>query len=222
MEFEITTPAYTGQQRMQYELPPQGTTLAGYVVRRLQKTALLTDLERNRQPNSALALIQFGIYAAASATSWGPALYQPDFGSPGARVTENDPDTGTPVSAHFVTDKPYYTFTFTVQLPDGGQVQGSEQITGTTVTLRGLGMPAPSRFDYRSPSGDYEASAVGTMYSELGLGFFRATQIRGFGELQLSDSAGNSGKLILKRTALMSIDIKASTGQTMHTTYQLK
>ena len=71
-------------------------------------------------------------------------------------------------------------------------------ITGTTIGLRGLGMPAPSRFTFTS--GDYHAKLTGTITSELALSLLRRTRIRAYGFLNFEDNSGNSGKLELDRS----------------------
>jgi hypothetical protein len=203
--FQLTfdCPAFTGSQRMRYETPPGGITLTGYLARRLQKTALLRDIEVDIRQNPVLALIKFGFYAAASATSYGPVNYQPRFERPGASYVEQDPDTGAEIAVNYAHRSPHYTFTFEVRLPDGGLIKGTESITGTTIGLKGVGMPAPSRFDYWSADRGYAASATGIITSELVLRPLRATQVRGYGELRLTDLRGSSGEVTVDREAVL-------------------
>ncbi|MBL8162241.1 MAG: hypothetical protein JNJ61_09675 [Anaerolineae bacterium] len=222
-ELELTLPTrtFTGLERMRYETPSGGITLTGYIVRRLHKTALLEGITANGKQQPALALLQFGIYALAAATSWGPALYQPDFGRPGAVVSEADPDTGALVTAQFISSSPHYTFHFEVRLPDGGLIEGRESITGTTVGLSGLGMPAPSTFTYSSPDG-YEASAVGTINSELAPRLFQSWQIRGYGSLQLGDNQGSTGRADLNRSGLIAVEATTPDGTRLRSRYQMR
>jgi hypothetical protein len=222
-ELELTLPThtFTGLERMRYETPDGGITLTGYIVRRLHKTALLDGISAHTAEQPALALLQFGIYVLAAATSWGPALYQPDFGRPGAVVSEADPDTGVVVTVQFVSSSPHYTFHFEARLPDGSLIEGRESITGTTVGLSGLGMPAPSTFTYSSPDG-YEASAVGTINSELAPRLFQSWQIRGYGSLQLSDNRGSSGRADLNRAGLIAVEATTPDGKHLHSRYQLR
>ena len=80
---------------VRYELPPEGTTLLGYVVRRMHKTAELIRVpDLLAEGKSASALEAAAIYAAASSTSFGRAYYQPRFDSLGAIVEQRDPVTG--------------------------------------------------------------------------------------------------------------------------------
>ena len=79
----------------------------------------------------------------------------------------------------------------------GDLFSGDEDITGTTVSLRGLGMPAPSKFQFRSDG--YEANLTGILTSELAFSFIRGTRIRAYGFLNFNDNAGNTGNLNLER-----------------------
>ena len=196
-----------GAQRMGYETPPQGITLTGYINRRMHKTRLLSDIETLVETNPAGALGAFGFYAIAAATSWGPAMYQPTFDRPGSEVVEKDPETGAIITVRQLPRSPHYTFTYQVELPGGGSVTGREAITGTTVGFTGLGMPAPSLFNFYSANGIYEAEATGTINSELAPRIGR-WQVRGYGELILEDNLGNQGVLSLKRNRQVRIQIE--------------
>ena len=90
-------------------------------------------------------------------------------------------------------------------MPNEDTFKGSEEITGTTVGLRGLGMPAPSRFTFTS--GDYSANLTGIITSELALSLFGNTRIRAYGSLNFKDSAGNTGRLELKRDGSLTITV---------------
>ena len=91
--------------------------------------------------------------------------------------------------------------------------KGVEEITGTTVSLSGLGMPAPSRFNFRTASGDYTAALVGTITSELLPRWPIASRIRAYGRLALRDSAGDQGTLELKRSGEAIINVMGSDGK---------
>ena len=104
---------------------------------------------------TAEALAQISGYAAAASASFGPAYYQPSFNRVGATVSEADPATGIVVTAKREPDAPHLRLSYSAELPDGSLFEGVEEITGTTVNLSGLGMPAPSRFNFRTASGDY-------------------------------------------------------------------
>jgi hypothetical protein len=90
-------------------------------------------------------------------------------------------------------------------MPNGDTFKGSEEITGTTVGLRGLGMPAPSRFTFTS--GEYSADLTGIITSELALSLIGNTRIRAYGSLNFKDNAGNTGRLELKRDGSLNITI---------------
>jgi hypothetical protein len=90
-------------------------------------------------------------------------------------------------------------------MPNRDLFRGSETITGTTVGLRGLGMPAPSKFTFTS--GDYTAEFSGILTSELALSLFGNTRIRAYGYLDLKDSASNTGRLDLSRSGDLAIKI---------------
>ena len=189
-----------------YELPPEGTSLLGYIVRRMHKTAWLTPIsELLFQGQSAKALEHIAIYTAASSTSYGRAHYQPSFNPTGDSVSELDPATGARVTARLDSRSPHYHISYDVIMPNEDTFKGSEEITGTTVGLRGLGMPAPSRFTFTS--GDYSANLTGIITSELALSLFGNTRIRAYGSLNFKDSTGNTGRLELKRDGSLTITV---------------
>ena len=189
-----------------YELPPAGITLLGYVVRRMHKTQWLMSVPALLAENkSDQALAQIAKYAVTSSTSFGPAYYQPQFNSQGAEITEADPMTGAVVTAKLVSTSPHYFITYTAAMPNGDIFSGSEEITGTTVGLRGLGMPAPSKFNFRS--GEYTAELTGLLTSELALSLIGRTRIRAYGFLNFQDNQNNTGKLTLNRSNKIDLEI---------------
>ena len=189
-----------------YELPPEGTSLLGYIVRRMHKTAWLAPVpELLSQGQSAKALEHVALYAAVSATSYGRAHYQPSFDATGDTVSEPDPNTGAHVTAQLDSRSPQYHISYEVVMPNSDTFKGSEVITGTTVGLRGLGMPAPSRFTFTS--GDYSADLTGIITSELALSLIGNTRIRAYGSLNFTDNSGNTGRLELKRDASLTITV---------------
>ncbi len=190
---------------MRYELPPAGITLLGYVVRRMHKTQWLISVPALLAENkSEAALAKVAMYAVTSSTSFGRAYYQPQFNSKGEEITEADPQTGAVVTAKLAATLPSYFITYTAAMPNGDLFSGSEEITGTTVGLRGLGMPAPSKFNFKS--GDYSVDLTGLLTSELALSLIGRTRIRAYGFLNFNDNAGNTGKLTVDRDN--KIDIK--------------
>lgn len=190
---------------MRYELPPEGISLLGYIVRRMHKTELLEKIPAlilNGQTKAALEAV--ARYAAESSTSFGRAYYQPRFNRAGETVSEADPKTGAEVRATLHSTSPHYHIAYAVAMPNGDTFSGEERITGTTVGLRGLGMPAPSRFRFQS--GDYEVELSGVLTSELALSFFGNTKIRAYGSLTFSDNKGNAGKLSIDRKKNITIE----------------
>ncbi len=182
-----------------YELPPEGTSLLGYIVRRMHKTERLIPIpELLAEGKSTEALEHIALYTIAASASYGRAYYQPTFNATGETITEPDPVTGATVTATLESRSPHYHITHEVNLPNGDQFQGRETITGTNVGLRGLGMPAPSHFTFTS--GNYHAKLTGTITSELALSLLGRTRIRAYGFLNFEDNAGNSGKLELDRS----------------------
>ncbi len=189
-----------------YELPREGISLLGYIVRRMHKTEWLTSIpELLSQNMSNKALEHVALYTAASSTSFGRAYYQPDFNQTGDVVSESDPTTGATVTAQLDSSSPRYHISTKVTMPNGDIFKGHEEITGTTVGLRGLGMPAPSRFVFTS--GEYNAELTGIITSELALSLIGRTRIRAYGFLNFKDQNGNSGKLELNRRGLVILNL---------------
>jgi hypothetical protein len=97
-------------------------------------------------------------------------------------------------------------------MPDSGRFEGTEEITGTTVSLSGLGMPAPSRFRYVSGDGKYTAQMTGVITSELVPGFLVNSRIRAYGKLDLRDGDDHTGALKLARNSEVELVVEDSTG----------
>lgn len=191
---------------LRYELPPEGITLLGYVVRRMHKTEwLVKAAELLKEDKSAEALEAAAFYAISSATSFGQAYYQPQFNRVGDVVQENDPATGAKVTAKLEQSSPHYNITYSAVLKSGESFYGTETILGTTIGFRGLGMPAPSKFTFKT--GGYQAEFTGTITSELAILFFGATKIRAYGSLDFKDSAGNFGHLDLNRQGYVGLSV---------------
>lgn len=191
-----------------YELPPQGITLLGYVVRRMHKTRWLLPVSSLlSEGKTAEALAHIAMYAVTASTSFGHAYYQPSFNSIGDEVSEPDPMTGALVRARLESTSPHYLISYSVAMPDVSVFTGREEITGTTVGLRGLGMPAPSKFCFES--GDYSAELTGVLTSELALSLIGRTRIRAHGFLNFNDSADNTGKLSLDRDNNVRLEVNS-------------
>lgn len=203
------SPPLLKTDRMRYETPHGGITIGGYVARRLHKTTLLKPVPELLADDAARALAQLGLYAAAASTSFGLARYQPDSDAAGTVIESRDPETDARV---VVTVGSNLRFEFRVEMDGVGVLTGAEMITGTTVGWRGLGMPAPTTFAFRSERGGYRAEAKGLMTSELVPGF-GTWKIRGYGSFELWDDSGNRGKLTLERSGRIAISIRASDGR---------
>ena len=189
-----------------YELPPEGITLLGYIVRRMHKTEWLAKGPATLAEGQTTKALEYtAVYAATSATSYGRAYYQPQFDRAGETISETDPITGAMVTATLVSISPHYNISYQAVMPNGDTFKGSETITGTTVGLRGLGMPAPSKFTFTS--GNYAAGFNGIITSELALSLFRNTRIRAYGFLDIKDNEGNTGRLELSRAGDIAIRI---------------
>lgn len=189
-----------------YELPPEGITLLGYIVRRMHKTEWLAKAPSLIQEGQTAKAIEYvAIYAATSSTSFGRAHYQPQFNRTGEVVTEVDPTTGAMITAKLESSSPPYDISYQAVMPNGDTFKGYETITGTTIGLRGLGMPAPSKFTFAS--GNYASEFNGIITSELALSFFGNTRIRAYGFLNIKDNKGNTGHLDLNRAGDISIKI---------------
>jgi len=189
-----------------YELPPEGITLLGYIVRRMHKTDWLAKVPSALvEGQTAKALEYAAVYAATSSTSFGRAYYQPKFNQAGEILSEADPVTGAIITARLESTSPHYRISYEAVMKNGDVFKGAETITGTTIGLRGLGMPAPSKFTFTS--GDYIAEFDGLITSELALSLFGNTRIRAYGFLNIQDNQGNTGRLELNRAGDISIKI---------------
>jgi hypothetical protein len=189
-----------------YELPPEGTSLLGYIVRRMHKTEWLAKAASALGERQAVQALEYAaVYAATCSTSFGRAFYQPRFNRVGEVISEADPTTGAAITARLESTSPHYHITYEAVMPNRDTFRGSETITGTTVGLRGLGMPAPSRFTFTS--GGYSAEFSGILTSELALSLFGNTRIRAYGFLNIQDNAGNAGRLDLSRPGDIAITI---------------
>ena len=191
---------------LRYELPPEGQSLLGYIVRRMHKTEWLAPVaDLIAAEDSEQALARIAMYAIAASTSFGRAFYQPSFNAVGEMVSEPDPATGAVITAKLEARDPHYRISYSATMPDGSTFSGTEEITGTTVGLKGLGMPAPSRFRFQS--GTYEAKLTGVITSELALSIFGNTRIRGYGSLNVSDNTGNFGKIGVERDGTIKLEV---------------
>ena len=189
-----------------YELPPEGISLLGYIVRRMHKTDWLAKVPQALAEKQTVKALEYAaVYAATSSTSFGRAYYQPQFNRAGETVREADPVTSAMITAKLDSTSPHYNISYQTVMPNGDIFKGSESITGTTVGFRGLGMPAPSKFTFTS--GGYTAEFSGIITSELALSLVGNTRIRAYGFLDIKDNQGNTGRLELNRAGDISVKI---------------
>jgi len=185
-------------ETVRYELPPEGITLLGYIVRRMHKTEWLARVSTALAAGKTSEALEYAaVYAATSSTSFGRAYYQPTFNRTGEVISEKDPVTSAMITAKLESTSPHYDISYQAVMPNGDTFKGSETITGTTVGFRGLGMPAPSKFTFTSS--EYIAEINGVITSELALSLFGNTRIRAYGYLNIKDNKGNIGRLELNR-----------------------
>jgi hypothetical protein len=194
-----------GDARAAYET--HGTSLVRYLARRTAKTRLLLELAdllpadgRPVRPERALAV--FGVFCAAASASFGRGYRQPSFDASGTELTETDPETSARIVARLDGRGPGSRIRLSVRVElDGiGRFEGHEEIVGTTVGLRGLGMPAPSvfRFESTDPLTPWSATAAGTITAELAPRL-SGTLVRGHGMLELTDDMGTRAVVELSR-----------------------
>lgn len=205
--------APVGDARAAFET--HGTSLVRYLVRRTAKTRVLLELAdcltsegRPLRPDHALAV--FGVFCTAAAASFGRGYRQPSFDAPGTEIVEEDRETSARISARLDGRGPGSRLRLSVraELVGIGTFEGHEEITGTTVGVHGLGMPAPSVFTFHTtpPLEPWSARAVGTITTELTLGL-SGTRVRGHGRLELSDDGGNRGIAELARNGRVDVRI---------------
>lgn len=192
-----------------YELPPEGISLLGYMVRRMHKTELLlyaSDLiAQQRFPH---ALAQVAHYAAASSTSFGQLYCEPASDKVGSSVMERDPATHAVVMATYENSTPESRFSYHAQLPNDDCFSGWEVAAGSKISLRGWSKAVQPHLSFTSAAGCYQAELEGTIYHEIIPRIVGSWIIRAHGLLTLQDSQGFVGELTLRRNATATIVIK--------------
>jgi hypothetical protein len=196
-----------------YELPPEGISLLGYVVRRMHKTHFLVDaVRRLKSSESAEALALFGLYGLTASVSFGPAFYQPSFDEVGESFTAPDPETGANVTARLNARTPSYHISYTAELADGSTFAGQEEILGTSLGFRGIRMPAPADIQLSAGHLGYTSEAHGLLTTELYYRFAEGAHLRGHGTLEVGDSEGNYGHAQLRRDGVAHVIVHAAAG----------
>ena len=175
----------SGDARAPYET--HGTTFLQYLARRAAKCRILAPLGtllKEERPGGAEfsgALACFAYYAVAASTTYGSGYRQPEF-TDEQIVEERDPETGALISAINSGGRREIAAKIRAVVPKIGVYEASERILGTTVGIRGLGMPAPSTFAFevdaagrRAGLAAWRGTARGTVTTEL------APTLRGHG-----------------------------------------
>lgn len=219
LDERLSTPYFipTGDARAPYET--RGTTFLQYLARRAAKTRALLPLatllreERAGGPEFAGALACFAYYVAAASTSYGLGYQQPNFTN--QRIAEErDPETNALISATNTGANREIAATLRGTLPRIGLYEASERILGTTIGLRGLGMPAPSTFAFEVDAGGRRAglaawrgTARGTITTELAPSF-SGSRVRAYGSLDLHGSDESRGRAEITRDGQVKIEVR--------------
>lgn len=111
-------------------------------------------------------------------------------------------------------------FAYTVTLPGVGTLAGAETSTGNPPTLHGLDAPALSIFEFTSADDGYHAKSMGILMSESAQ-CPEERRIHGYGALDLSDSAGNRGRVTLDRSGLAFVSVTAPDRTNIHSPERL-
>ena len=207
----------SGDPRAPYET--HGTTFLQYLARRAAKTRALLPLatllreERAGGPEYSGALACFAYYVAAASTSYGVGYQQPNFTN--QRVAEErDRETNALISATNTGANREIAATLRGTLPKIGLYESSERILGTTVGLRGLGMPAPSTFAFEVDAGGRRAglaawrgTARGTITTELAPSL-SGSRVRAYGSLDLHGSDESRGRAEITRDGQVKIEVR--------------
>jgi len=210
-----------GDARAPYET--HDTTVLQYLARRAAKCRVLAPLEtlldehRAGGPEYAGALAWFAYYVAAASTSYGSGYRQPRFADEQV-VEECDRESGAQITVTNTGSRQSISAKVHAVLPKLGSYESSERILGTTVGIRGLGMPAPSTFSLEVDGSGRAAGLVawrgtarGTITAELAP-TLRGSRIRAYGSLDLHGSDGSHGRAEITREGLVRIQVSAPQG----------
>jgi hypothetical protein len=201
----------------QYELPPEGISLLGYVVRRWHKTELLGQLPQllaqGGETKQRLALLQVAHYAAASLVTFGSLFYEPVLDAVGSRRMEADPQTGAEVTAVLESIHPAQVCYTEVALPWGGWVHGRETTQHNQVNLHGWIHSVTCDLDFYHPTPHFTSHIRGNLIREIVPRLAGPWHMRAHGTLELQDNAGHVGRLILRRDATATVLITNESGE---------
>ena len=203
------SPALIESNFIRYEFPPEGITHLGHVVRRMQKTSMLAEVEQLLKDNKVVeAMGKLSAYALAAAVSFGQLFYEPNEDRLGASITENDPDTGALINATLMKSSPKEHYAYVVQMPDGSRFQGNECATEQNYSMSGWVLPAEVRYEYVSADETWMVSLCGQVFREIVPRIMGPWQMRATANLKMNDSNGIAGSAFLSRDAKVTLDIK--------------
>lgn len=221
----------SGDARGPYET--HGTSFLQYLARRAAKTRALLPLatllreQRAGGPEYAGALACFAYYVATASTSFGAGYQQPSFTND-RTVEERDRETNALISATNTGVDREIAATLRATLPKVGLYESSERILATRVSLRGLGMPAPSIFSFeidasgrRAGLAAWRGTARGTITTELAPSF-RGSRVRAYGSLDLHGSDGSRGRAEITRDGKVKIEVRDPLGNALRLNGLLK
>ena len=178
-------------------------------------------------PEFAGALVCFAYYCVAASTTYGSGYQQPIF-TDDLTVEERDRETGVVVRATNTGGRREIAAKISATLPKIGLYESSERVLGTTVGIRGLGMPAPSTFAFDvDPSGRraglaaWRGTARGTVVTELAP-TLRGSRIRAYGALDLHGSDGSRGRAEITREGIVRVEVRDPRGSSLSLNAPLK
>lgn len=215
------SPTLVESSFIRYEFPPEGITTLGHVVRRMQKTSMLSDVEELLQSNQIVeAMGRLTTYALAAAVSFGQLFYEPGQSNPGESISENDPETGALINATLMKLSPDEHYSYVVQMPDGSRFQGSETAVEQEYSASGWILPADVRYEYVSADETWMVSLTGQVFREIVPRLVGPWQMRATANLKMNDSTELEGTAFLSRDAKVTLDI-AGDEETKHEVVQL-
>ena len=217
MEMVVVSPLQVVENPVtRYELPPEGISKLGYMVRRMHKTATLVNLSQILNLEEfASALYQIAVYTAGAAASFGKFYYEPAVDEVGTTITEKDPQTGAIVSATLVKSEEKQYYRHMVQLPEGDLFSGCEQSGNAKMSFRGWVHPAKTRFQFISADEDYHAQFEGEITREIVPRVVGPWLGRAHGLLKMEDNKGNVGSVTLNSQAKAIVTISCADGRTV-------
>ena len=206
---------------IRYEFPPEGITVLGHAVRRMQKTSMLYEVEKFLKENQAVeAMGRLTTYALAAAVSFGQLFYEPGRDRIGTSITEEDPDTGAIINATLMKLNPEEHYSYVVQMPDGSRFQGSECAIEQNYSMSGWILPVDVHYEYVSADETWMVSLRGQVFREIVPRLMGPWQMRATANLKMDDSNGVMGSAFLSRDAKVTLDISEQ-GGTKHEVVQL-